>query len=190
MRFLFVLSLLTVFSLPVHAAEAVFGGGCFWCMESDLEKMKGVESVVSGYSGGHVENPTYKQVSKGGTGHIEVVKVTYDPKKISYAKLLEVFWENVDPFDPDGQFCDKGDQYVAAIFVSNDEEKKLAEETKAKVEEHFGQEVATKILPSAPFYPAEDYHQDYYKENSWRYNFYRKGCGRDDRLEEVWGKKK
>jgi peptide-methionine (S)-S-oxide reductase len=148
----------------------------------------GVLSVVSGYTGGTVANPDYHQVSAGSTGHFEAVEVEYDPDKISYAELLDNFWKNVDPFDPIGQFCDKGSQYLSAVFVANDDEKALAEAKKAEVEKQFSQPVATQILPEATFYPAEDYHQGYYQTNSARYKFYKFGCGRPQRLEELWGK--
>ena len=167
----------------------MFAGGCFWCMESDFERLNGIEEVVSGYAGGHVENPTYKEVTAGTTGHLEVIKVSYNPKKISYKKLLEVFWVNIDPFDDQGQFCDKGEQYKAAIFYSTEKEKELAIESREKISRKFDQPVVTEILPYSKFYEAEEYHQDYYEKKSWRYSFYRGGCGRDDRLKEVWGKK-
>lgn len=187
MRLLFLLACFLL-TTPAYAAEAVFAGGCFWCMEQPFEALKGVSDVQSGYAGGHIENPTYEQVSGGGTGHKEVVQITYDPDKVSYKKLLEVFWRNVDPFDDAGQFCDKGDQYQAAIFVASEEERKLAEKSKAKLEKRFKREIVTQILSAAPFYPAEDYHQNYYQNHPWKYKFYRGGCGRDSRLEEIWGK--
>lgn len=168
-------------------ATAIFAGGCFWCLESDFDKVPGVVATTSGYSGGTNDNPTYEQVSAGTTGHKETLKVTYDPAKVGYARLLEVFWHNVDPFDARGQFCDKGSQYTAAIFVANEEERKLAEHSKGKVSAGLGKPVVTEILPEKTFYPAEDYHQDYYKKNPARYKFYRWNCGRDKRLEEVWG---
>jgi peptide-methionine (S)-S-oxide reductase len=175
---------------PVKAAEAVFAAGCFWCIEADFEAVDGVIEAVSGYMGGELENPTYKQVSAGGTGHKEVVKVIYDPQKISYKELLDVFWVNIDPFDDKGQFCDKGDHYKAAIFYSEPSEQKAAFESKDKVEEELARDVVTEIIPNNyVFYEAEEYHQDYYKKNSWRYGFYRSGCGRDKRLKEVWGEK-
>ncbi|WP_226643035.1 peptide-methionine (S)-S-oxide reductase MsrA [Microbulbifer variabilis] len=169
---------------------AIFAGGCFWCMEPPFDKVKGVLETTSGYSGGHVKNPSYDQVSAGGTGHAEVVQVKYDANKVSYSELLNIFWHNVDPFDAGGQFCDRGDQYRAEIFYGNDEEKKLAEESKKKVEAELGKKVVTQIKPAAPFYPAEAYHQDYYQRNPLRYKYYRFRCGRDQRLEEVWGKAK
>ncbi|HEX9905893.1 MAG TPA: peptide-methionine (S)-S-oxide reductase MsrA [Propylenella sp.] len=167
---------------------AIFAGGCFWCMEEAYEEVPGVSAVVSGYAGGEVENPTYKQVSSGSTGHYEVVEVEYDPGQVTYEELVEVFWRNVDPFDDRGQFCDKGSQYLSAIFVKDDEERKLAEATKEEVAARFSMPVSTEILAESVFYPAEDYHQDFYKTNSARYKFYKFGCGRVQRLEEIWGK--
>ncbi|WP_444911431.1 peptide-methionine (S)-S-oxide reductase MsrA [Microbulbifer sp. JMSA004] len=167
---------------------AIFAGGCFWCMEPPFDKVDGVLETTSGYSGGHVKNPTYEQVSSGGTGHAEVVQVKYDANKVSYSDLLNIFWHNVDPFDSGGQFCDRGDQYRAEIFYDNQEEKVLAEESKKKVEAELGKKVVTQIKPAATFYPAEAYHQDYYQRNPLRYKYYRYRCGRDKRLEEVWGK--
>ncbi|WP_445358908.1 peptide-methionine (S)-S-oxide reductase MsrA [Microbulbifer sp. ANSA005] len=167
---------------------AIFAGGCFWCMELPFDKVDGVLETTSGYSGGHVKNPTYEQVSSGGTGHAEVVQVKYDANKVSYSDLLNIFWHNVDPFDSGGQFCDRGDQYRAEIFYGSQEEKVLAEESKKKVEAELGKKVVTQIKPAATFYPAEAYHQDYYQRNPLRYKYYRYRCGRDKRLEEVWGK--
>lgn len=171
-------------------ATAIFAGGCFWCVEADFDKVPGVISTISGYIGGSVKNPTYTQVSGGGTGHAEAVEITYDPEKVTYAKLLDVFWRNIDPLVKDKQFCDSGDMYRTAIFYRTDEEKKLAEETKKKVEAKFApRTVYTQIVKADTFYKAEDYHQDYYKKNESRYNFYRWNCGRDQRLEQLWGKK-
>jgi peptide-methionine (S)-S-oxide reductase len=171
-------------------ASAIFAGGCFWCVEADFDKVPGVLSTTSGYIGGTVKNPTYHQVSAGGTGHAEAVEIVYDPAKVTYAKLLDVFWHNVDPLVKDKQFCDSGDQYRTAIFYRTEEEKKLAEETKKKVEAKFApRTVYTQIAKADTFYPAEDYHQDYYKKNEARYKFYRWNCGRDQRLEQLWGKK-
>lgn len=170
-------------------AKATFAGGCFWCMEPPYDKLPGVVSTTSGYIGGTKKNPTYEQVSAGGTGHAEAVQVVYDPSKVSYAKLLEVFWRNVDPLTPDAQFCDHGDQYRTAIFVHDAEQKRLAEESKARVQKKFlERKVVTEIVPASTFYPAEEYHQDYYEKNPIRYKFYRTSCGRDARLEELWGK--
>lgn len=170
-----------------NQATAILAAGCFWCIESDLEKLPGITAVESGYTGGTVENPSYEQVSHGGTGHYEAVRVFYDPAKIEYKDILHHFWRNVDPFDASGQFCDKGDQYRAAIFYQNEEEKEQAEWSKQVNEQRLGREIVTQILPAATFYPAEDYHQDYYKKNPTRYKFYRWRCGRDARLDDVWG---
>jgi peptide-methionine (S)-S-oxide reductase len=171
-------------------ATAIFAGGCFWCVEADFDKVPGVLSTTSGYIGGTVKNPTYQQVSAGGTGHAEAVEIAYDPAKVTYAKLLDVFWRNIDPLVKDKQFCDSGDQYRSAIFYRTDDEKKLAEETKKQVEAKFApRTVYTQIVKAETFYPAEDYHQDYYKKNESRYKFYRWNCGRDQRLEQLWGKK-
>jgi peptide-methionine (S)-S-oxide reductase len=173
-----------------QTASVVLAGGCFWCMEPPFDKTEGVLSTISGYSGGKQARPTYEQVSAGSTGHLEVVKVEYDPAKVSYEKLLDIFWHNIDPVDGSGQFCDKGSQYRSAIFYGNEKEKELAEASKQQVAAKLGQAVATDILPAAEFYPAEDYHQDYYIKNPLKYKFYRYGCGRDARLEAVWGAKK
>ncbi len=170
------------------ASTAVFAGGCFWCMEPPYDKLPGVVATTSGYSGGQKINPTYEQVSAGNTGHIEVIQVTYDPKQVSYEKLLEVFWRNVDPLDKGGQFCDRGNTYTTAIFYANEEQKKLAEQSKTAIEKKLGKSVVTAIRPAASFYAAEDYHQDYYKKNPLRYKYYRYSCGRDQRLEQLWGK--
>ena len=171
-------------------AKAIFAGGCFWCVEADFDKVPGVLSTTSGYIGGKVDNPTYNQVSAGGTGHAEAVEIVYDPAKVSYAKLLDVFWHTTDPLAKDRQFCDSGDQYRTAIFYATDEEKKLAEETKKSVEAKFApRPVYTQIVKAGSFYKAEDYHQDYYQKNESRYKFYRWNCGRDQRLEQLWGKK-
>ena len=171
-----------------NAHSAVFAGGCFWCTESDFEKVDGVIEAVSGYTGGRMENPTYKQVSAGGTGHIEAIKVVYDPAKISYSQLLDVLWRHIDPTDAGGQFVDRGDQYRSAIFYANDEERQMAEASKKALAAsgRFDRPVVTDILPLGAFYDAEDYHQDYYKKNSLRYNWYRSGSGRDRFLEMTW----
>ncbi len=173
-------------------ASAVFAGGCFWCTESDFEKVDGVIEAISGYAGGHIKNPTYRQVSGGGTGHVEVVKVTYDPKTISYEKLLEIFWQHVDPTDPGGQFVDRGAQYRSAIFYANGTEKRLAEESKQRLAAsgRFNKPIVTDILPLGEFYPAENYHQDYYKKNPIRYHWYRSGSGRDQFLKKAWADQK
>ena len=170
-------------------AEAVFAGGCFWCTESDFDKMPGVISTTSGYTGGRQANPTYEQVSEGGTGHIEAVRVVYDPSRISYAQLAARFFPTIDPLDAGGQFCDRGYQYKSAIFVANAEQRRAAEAAKARAAAVLKKPIATLILPAARFYPAEGYHQDYYKKNPIRYRFYRASCGRDARLKQVWGAK-
>ena len=170
-------------------ATAVFAGGCFWCMVHPFDALPGVVSVTSGYTGGHKVNPTYEEVSAGNTGHVEAVQIIYDPKKIGYEKLLDVFWANVDPLDNGGQFCDRGNTYTSAIFYHNDEQKNLAEQSKAAIEKKLRKAVVTAIRPASTFYAAEDYHQDYYKKNPLRYKYYRYSCGRDQRLEELWGKK-
>ena len=167
---------------------ATFAGGCFWCVEADFDKVEGVISTTSGYTGGHMANPTYEQVSHGGTGHAEAVEIAYDPAKVSYSRLLDVFWHNIDPLAKDRQFCDHGDQYRSAIFYRGEEQRALAEASKAVVQKRFKQPVATQIVPAGPFYKAEEYHQDYYLKNPVRYKFYRFNCGRDARLEELWGK--
>jgi len=170
--------------------KAVFAGGCFWCMESDFEKLEGVTDVISGFTGGTLKNPTYNGNHQG---HYEAVEVTYDPDKVSYQELLGHFWVNIDPFDARGQFCDKGPSYRTAIFVANDVEKKLAEDSKSEVIAQFpGMKVVTPILPTSIFYPIkgdESYHQDYYKNNPIRYKYYRWNCGRDQRLKSIWGAK-
>jgi len=180
-------------SRPTDAAapaKAYFAGGCFWCMEEAFEKVDGVFSAVSGYMDGTLANPTYEQVSAGGTGHAESVEVIYDPAKVSYDQLLEAFWRNVDPLTPNAQFCDHGNQYRAAIFPSTPEEQKLAEGSRKRLEEskRFHRPIVTQIVPASTFYPAEEYHQDFYKKNPVRYKFYKFNCGRTQRLEEVWGK--
>jgi peptide methionine sulfoxide reductase msrA/msrB len=173
---------------PQKTKTAVFAGGCFWCTESDFEKVDGVIEAISGYTGGHVANPTYKQVSRGVTGHVEAVKVVYDPDKLTYDKLLEVFWRHVDPTDPDGQFVDRGSQYRSVIFYANEQEHRLAEASKKTLAAsgRFDKPIVTDILPLGTFYPAEDYHQDYYKKNPIRYRWYRYGSGRDQFLEKAW----
>ena len=173
-------------------ATAVFAGGCFWCTESDFEKIDGVVEAISGYTGGHLNNPMYQQVSKGGTGHVEAVKVIYDPDKINYEKLLEVFWRHVDPTDPGGQFVDRGLQYRSAIFYANQTEKRLAEESKHRLgtSGRFDKPIVTDILSLGEFFPAEDYHQDYYKKRPIRYKFYRSRSGRDQFIHKVWANPK
>lgn len=174
----------------LHAEEvrtAFFAGGCFWCVESDFDHIPGVVKTISGYTGGTVSNPTYKQVSAGGTGHFEAVQITYDPSQVSYADLLTAFWRSVDPTDPGGQFCDRGDSYRTGIFVSNDEERRLAEASKRTAEKSLGKPIVTAIAAAGPFFPAEEYHQDYYKKNPLRYRYYRWACGRNQHVEKVWG---
>jgi len=174
-------------------ATATFAGGCFWCMEKPFEDLPGVKSVISGYSGGNERKPTYEDVSAGKTGHTESVQVTYDPTKVTYAQLLQVFWHNIDPTTADRQFCDKGSQYRSAIFFQDEEEKRLAEESKkekqAELTSAVNRPIVTEIVPFVSFWPAEDYHQDFYKRNPLRYNSYRMGCGRDGRLRQLWGEK-
>lgn len=177
---------------PAHAQKtekAIFAAGCFWCTEAAFQDVPGVVSAVSGYTGGSVKNPSYEQVSSGRTGHAEAVEVTFDPAKVSYEKLLDIFWVNHDPTVNDRQFCDSGSQYRPAIFYLSDEQKKAAEASKAKYEKlkTFKQPLLTEITKAGPFYPAEDYHQDFYKKNSLRYNFYVSGCGRYARLDSLWG---
>ena len=171
-------------------AKATFAGGCFWCMEPPYDELEGVISTISGYIGGTKKNPTYEQVSAGTTGHTEAVQITYDPQKISYEKLLEVFWRNIDPLTANAQFCDSGSQYRSGIFYHDEAQKKLAEASKKRVQSRFKKPIVTEIVRASEFYPAEDYHQDYYKKNPIRYKVYRYGCGRDQRLQELWGDEK
>ena len=193
MRPLFALLLLAACSAPAseapagQRAAAIFAGGCFWCTESDFDKMKGVVSTTSGYVGGRTRNPTYEQVSAGGTGHYEAVRVVYDPAVIGYGELARRFFRTIDAVDAGGQFCDRGSQYRAALFVANEAERRLAEAAKAQAARALKQPIVTEILPVAKFYPAEGYHQDYYRRNPVRYRFYRFSCGRDARLKELWG---
>lgn len=167
--------------------KALFAGGCFWCMHAEFEGKKGVSRVLSGYAGGHVANPTYEQVSSGNTGHVEVIEVTFDPRIVSYQQLLDIFWSNVDPTDKEGQFCDKGSQYMAGIFVYNTAQREAATHSAQRIEEKLGQPIATFIRDAAPFYAAEAYHQSYHKKNPLRYQLYKAGCGRDQKLKEVYG---
>lgn len=168
-------------------ATLTVAGGCFWCVESDFDKVPGVVGTVSGYTGGTVADPTYKQVSAGGTGHREAVQITYDPSRVSYEELLNVFWRSVDPTDAGGQFCDRGRSYETAIFVENDEQRRVAEESKAAADAALDGDIVTPIEPAGQFYPAEDYHQDYYNKNPLQYKYYRWSCGRNARINEVWG---
>lgn len=183
-----------IFLFPLAAVEktetAIFAGGCFWCMESPFEKINGVKEVISGYTGGHKDNPTYEEVSSGTTGHLEAIQIIYDPQKVSYNDLLSIFWKQIDPTDADGQFVDRGKQYRSAIFYKSKEEKALAEKSKQNLEKskRFSSPIVTEIIAATTFYPAEDYHQDYYKKNPVRYNYYRYGSGRDQFLKKVWDK--
>jgi peptide-methionine (S)-S-oxide reductase len=169
-------------------AKATFAGGCFWCMEPPFDKLDGVISTTSGYTGGQKANPTYEEVSAGTTGHTEAVEILYDPRKVTYQRLLEVFWRNIDPTTADRQFCDVGSQYRAGIFYHDETQRRLAEQSKQAVAQRLRRPVVTEVQPVAPFYVAEAYHQDYYQKNPIRYRFYRTGCGRDQRLEQIWGK--
>ena len=186
--FVFLAGLLAVVA-TAQADKAIFVGGCFWCMESDFEKLDGVTDVISGFTGGTIKNPTY---NGDHTGHFEAVEVTYDPASISYQGLLDYYWTHIDPFDPHGQFCDKGPSYKSAIFVAGEQERQLAEQSRQKVQAMFpDQKVVTAILPESTFYPIKgeegEHHQDYYKKNPVRYHFYRYTCGRDQRVHEIWG---
>lgn len=171
------------------AAKAYFAGGCFWCMEEAFEKLDGVLDVVSGYMGGSVKNPSYEQVSAGQTGHAESVEVRYDPAKVTYTQLLEAFWRNVDPITPNAQFCDHGNQYRAAIFYQGEDERRAAEDSKRAIEQskRFSTPIVTQLTAASEFYPAEEYHQDFYKKNPIRYKYYKFTCGRSQRLESLWG---
>jgi methionine-S-sulfoxide reductase len=174
--------------LAAVLTKATFAGGCFWCMEPPFEKLDGVVSVVSGYTGGTEPNPTYEQVSASLTGHREAVEVTYDPAKITYGQLVDVFWRNVDPTDSSGQFCDRGQQYLSAIYWHDEAQRRIAEQSLRNVKKRFGGDVATDVLPAGRFFRAEGHHQDYYKKNPIRYRIYRSGCGRDARLKKLWGR--
>lgn len=184
----FVLVFISTIAAPIQADTAIVAGGCFWCVEKDFEALEGVSEAISGFTGGTIENPTY---NGDHTGHYEAVKITYDPEIVSYEQILEHFWVNHDPFDARGQFCDKGQEYLAALFVSNEEERKLAEQSKQRVIERFpNQKVVTPILDATTFYPItgdESYHQDFYKKSPVRYKGYRFACGRDKRLKQIWG---
>ena len=168
-------------------AAAIFAGGCFWCMEKPFDILDGVISTTSGYIGGPEQNPTYAQVSSGATGHTEAIRVVYDPSRIGYARLLEVFWHNIDPTQADGQFCDRGPQYRSGIFPGTAEEQRLAEESRDRVRAQLEKPIHTEITSAGTFWPAEEYHQDYYRKNPMNYALYRRGCGRDWRLERLWG---
>lgn len=195
MRNLYLTLAALLLSLGSHAGQddsavAVFAGGCFWCSEADFDKLPGVLQTTSGYIGGSIENPTYEEVSSGRSGHFEAVQVRFDPRQTSYAKLLEAFWPSIDPLNDNGQFCDNGPQYRSAIFYLNAEQQRLAEASKNALAAsgRFQQPIATQILAATTFYAAEDYHQDYHRKNPLRYNYYRHGCGRDQRLQTLWGK--
>ncbi len=176
-------------SLDADTGAAIFAGGCFWCIESAFEEVPGVVAAISGYSGGTYERPTYRIVAHGGTGHIEAVLVLYDRDRLSYRDLLEIFWINIDPHDPNGQFCDRGMTYQAAIFYRSAVQRVLAEESRRALDQQLTDAVETQVRPVATFWIAEDYHQDYYREHEFNYNYYRDKCGRDDRLERLWGAK-
>ena len=177
-------------AVPSSYAKATFAGGCFWCMEHPFDVLPGVISTTSGYTGGQKANPTYEEVSSGSTGHAEAVQVVYDPKKVTYEKLLDVFWHNIDPTVKNEQFCDHGTQYRSGIFYHDDAQRQLAETSKAALDRNkpFKQPIVTEITRAGEFYPAEDYHQDFYLKNPLRYKYYRSGCGRDNRLKQLWGK--
>ena len=166
---------------------AIFAGGCFWCMEPPYDKLDGVHSTTSGFSGGEIKDPAYKEVASGNTKHLEVVKVRYNPQKVSYDKLLDVFWKNIDPLDDGGQFCDRGYQYTTAIFVNSEAQREAAEASKREVEDRFDKPIVTPIRDAKPFYAAKEYHQNYYEKRPIRYTYYRSSCGRDSRLEALWG---
>ena len=191
-KLLFALACLMPLAVQAQAnlSTATFAGGCFWCMEEAFEKVPGVIATVSGYTGGHVKNPTYEQVTTGRTGHAEAVQVEYDPAKVSYARLLEAFWRNIDPTQKDGQFCDHGSSYRSAIFFHDEEQRSLAEASRAALMKNkpFKGEIVTEITKAAEFYAAEGYHQDYYRKKPARYKFYKSGCGREARLQQLWGK--
>ncbi|MBQ0744090.1 MAG: peptide-methionine (S)-S-oxide reductase MsrA [Pseudomonas sp.] len=174
---------------PEGSEMAVFAGGCFWCTEADFDKVPGVVDTISGYIGGDADSATYPQVSAGGTQHIEAVAVFYDPRETNYAKLVEAFWPTIDPVTPNAQFCDRGPQYRSALFYADEQQQEILQQSKQALAESgkLKKPIVTEILPQTAFYPAEDYHQDYYMKNPIRYNFYRSRCGRDDRLEDLWG---
>ncbi|MEC9367969.1 MAG: peptide-methionine (S)-S-oxide reductase MsrA [Pseudomonadota bacterium] len=191
-RLLAALTLAAILAVPARAGDtktAVFAGGCFWCMEEAFEKVDGVVETISGYTGGEKVNPTYNDVSWGNTGHYEAVEVKYDPAKVTYEKLLDIFWHNIDPTDRGGQFCDRGMPYRTGVFAVDDAQLKLAEKTKADVATKLGKTIYTDVKPLTKFWPAEDYHQDYYKTNSGKYGYYKWACGRAQRLEQLWGPK-
>jgi peptide-methionine (S)-S-oxide reductase len=172
---------------PGRTETAVFAAGCFWCTEADFDKVAGVKSTTSGYTGGRTDKPTYEQVSAGGTGHIEAVQVVYDPAVVTYEALLDHYWKNVDPFNARGQFCDIGESYRPVIFTADERQRTAATRSRDRLQMQFKERIVVEIRPAATFYRAEEYHQDYYKKNPVRYNFYRWNCGRDNRLASVWG---
>ena len=173
---------------PGRTEAAVFAGGCFWCVEADFDKVAGVKSTTSGYTGGRTERPTYEQVSAGGTGHIEAVRIEFDPAVVTYEALVEHFWRTIDPFNARGQFCDIGESYKPVIFTADERQRTAATRSRDRLQMQLKERIVVEIAPAAPFYRAEEYHQDYYKKNSAQYRFYRFGCGRDRRLEEIWAK--
>ena len=177
------------FHINLYAEEnkkVYFAGGCFWCMEESFDKVEGVISVVSGYSGGHLKNPTYRDVIYKNTGHVEAIEITYDPKKIRYQELLNIYWKNIDPFDQFGQFCDKGKSYRSVIFFENKKQNEIIKESFKAIEKKFNSKAVTLIWEFEKFYPAEDYHQDYYQKNLLRYLSYKKACQREEVLEKIW----
>ena len=190
-KFILLLSLTSQFVQVANAKEeiATFAGGCFWCVESDFDQVSGVLRTTSGYTGGDLENPTYRAVGSGGTGHREAVEIVFDPDVVSYAQMLEIFWRSIDPTDGGGQFCDRGETYTTAIFANDSTQTELAERSKQDLEASgkLKRSIVTTIEPAGPFYPAEDYHQDYYNKSPIRYKFYRYSCGRDSRIEDLWG---
>lgn len=190
MRILTIILMLCMSAGGAMAAEyksAVFAGGCFWCLEGPFDALPGVIKTESGYTGGSIQNPTYEQVSSGTSGHVEAMRVVYDPGKITYDELLAVFWRNIDPTDDGGQFCDRGPQYRSAVFVADAQEEAVALREKSRLEKSMSMKIATEILPLKEFYVAEEYHQDYYQKNPLRYHYYRSACGRDRRLKQIWG---
>ncbi|MEM9231667.1 MAG: peptide-methionine (S)-S-oxide reductase MsrA [Pseudomonadota bacterium] len=189
-RLIAAIALFICFALPINAADTrtmVVAGGCFWCVESDFDKVEGVSETVSGYSGGTLENPTYRDIGRKKTGHLEVVQITYDPDVVSYAELVHLFLRSIDPLDAGGQFCDRGEPYTTAIFTASAAERQAATDAVATAEAALGTALATTVRDAATFYPAEDYHQNFYKKNPIRYSTYRRGCGRDARVKELWG---
>jgi peptide-methionine (S)-S-oxide reductase len=184
-----VVLLAITFTVRAETATAIFAGGCFWCVESDFDKLPGVTGTISGYTGGREANPTYEQVSAHQTGHVEAVKISYDPARVSFEKLVDYFFHHVDPLTANAQFCDHGPQYRTVIFYNGDAERKTILAVKAKLEKKIGKSFVTEVTPASAFYPAEGYHQDYYQKNPIRYKYYRTSCGRDSRVREVWGDK-